>query len=231
MAKKNTRMIPLEKIIQDFNLYPRSSVNPFVVSNYLEALRAGATFPPVEVDQKFRLIDGFHRYEAHKRSHAKSIAATVIPVRNDAEFFGRAIATNARHGNQFSGYDRARMIAKAADLGIQKDHIVSLLSITIESIDSIERGFGHARGEDDSELETLIPLKNSVRHLAGRTLSRRQLNAHQHIGGQQQTFYVNQVLLFLEGNLLDHKNPALMARLYALAQALEKVNFAKYQTG
>jgi hypothetical protein len=41
----------------------------------------------------------------------------------------------------------------------------------------------------------------------------------------QQTFYINQVLLLLEGNLLDYKNEALMSRLYRLKQALGKISF------
>jgi ParB-like chromosome segregation protein Spo0J len=211
---------PLAKLVEDFTLYPRAGIAQPVIGQYHEALKAGVTFPPIQVDHKWRVIDGWHRLAAHRLFGSVTIPALQKRVRDDREFFELAVAANAAHGNRYSGYDRARVIARAEELGIDKERISNLLSVTVESIAEVEKGFA-----SDSKDERPMPLKASVRHLAGRRLTQRQAEAHEHIGGMQQTFYINQVLLLLEGNLLDYKNEALMSRLYRLKQALGKISF------
>jgi hypothetical protein len=221
--------ILVSKIVEEPTLYPRTWVNNIIVYTYLEAMKTGNQFPPLIVDQKNRLIDGLKRLSAYRKLGVEKVNCIVKHVRDDAQFFELAVAANKAHGEPYSAYDRARVVAKAEELGIDKDRIASMLSIRLDSVEEIEKRFASANDIDNGHGFGPVPLKASVRHLAGRRLTNRQRNAHEHIGGMQQTFYVNQVLLLLEGNLLDYKNPALMSRLYSLQQALEKVNFSKFQ--
>jgi hypothetical protein len=223
-SKPVEKDIPIDKLIEDFDLYPRTAVNSMLVNQYREAYRAGAKFPRIKVDQKYRIIDGFHRTNAFRLEGVLTIPAIVYRIKSDVEFFEASVSANSGHGERFSSYDRAKVIARAEELGIEKKRIASMLAITVDTIESVEKGFAN-----NGETGQPMPLKSSVRHLAGRTLTVRQNNAHVHIGGMQQSFYINQVLLLLEGNLLDYKNEAVMSRLHHLHLALEKVNFKKHQ--
>src|SRR5262245_56621185 len=195
--------VPIAKLVEDFSLYPRIGLNNTTVATYREAHRAGAKFPRILIDHKWRIIDGWHRKTVFELEGAKTIPAIQVRVRNDVHFFELAAEANAKHGTPYSGYDRNRMIARAEELGITKERISEILSVTVEKIEDVEKGWASVSAD-----QRPMPLKASVRHLAGRKLTAKQFNAHEHIGGMQQTFYVNQVLLFLEGNLLDYQNEA-----------------------
>src|SRR5580765_5022566 len=221
------RDVAVTKLVFDYTLYPRTRVNEYVVNQYRESHRAGAQFPPIVVDQKLRVNDGFHRATALMREGVAVIRAIYRKFKNDQEIFQAAVEANNAHGNQLSSWDRSRVIATAQDLGIEKEVIESMLAVTIDKIETVEKGFGFTSGANSEPGERPAPLKHSVRHLAGRKLTERQQNAHSHVGGMNQTFYINQVCLFLEGNLLDYKNEAVMSRLYHLNNLLEKVNFKK----
>jgi DNA-binding XRE family transcriptional regulator len=161
---------------------------------------------------------------AYRAAGHTTIRAIYRKVRNDAEFYELAIAANSHHGNMLTSYDRQRAIARAEELGITKDRIANLLMVRLETIEHVEKGFGST-----ADSGAPMPLKFSVRHLKGKQLSARQQKAHETVGGMNQSFYINQVILLLEGNLLDHQSAATVARLYHLKQLLDKYNFKKFE--
>ena len=65
--------LKIDDICQDNSIYPREQVSRKAIDSYIEALKAGATFPPIEVqkikdgdEEKIILLDGFHRWNAYK---------------------------------------------------------------------------------------------------------------------------------------------------------------------
>jgi ParB-like nuclease family protein len=78
---KTACTVPITQIILDEEIYPRSSVYPKRVSMFAENMRDGFKIDPVEVqihpeyDDKYRILDGAHRWHAYKE-----IGATEIPV-------------------------------------------------------------------------------------------------------------------------------------------------------
>ena len=80
MAKK-TCTVPITQIILDEDIYPREGVSPKRVSMFAENIRDGFKIDPIEVqihpgyDDKYRILDGAHRWHAYKE-----IGATEIPV-------------------------------------------------------------------------------------------------------------------------------------------------------
>jgi hypothetical protein len=61
----NIRTLPIDRLVEDYRLYPRSEGGGATVEQLREALRAGAKFPPLRVCAKtLRVIDGFHRKAA-----------------------------------------------------------------------------------------------------------------------------------------------------------------------
>jgi len=87
-------------------LYPREQVDEKTVDAYVEALEAGAEFPPIEVQHGTHFVlDGAHRLEAHRRHGAQQIAVVVVDPADPLEY---AIAANMQHGRQMSRDDKKR---------------------------------------------------------------------------------------------------------------------------
>ena len=78
---KTACTVPITQIILDEEIYPRSGVYPKRVSMFAENIRDGFKIDPIEVqihpeyDDKYRILDGAHRWHAYKE-----IGATEIPV-------------------------------------------------------------------------------------------------------------------------------------------------------
>jgi hypothetical protein len=84
------------------DLYPRSKVEPEVIRRYARDLRH---LPPIEVNQRHEIIDGFFRLEAHKAAGAATIRATVTEVASDLEHLKLACLRNSSHGLSFTEED------------------------------------------------------------------------------------------------------------------------------
>ena len=64
--------LPLEAVVYREDIYPRSRTNHHKVQEYAENLEL---MPPIEVNQHHILIDGWHRWFAHK----KEARTTIVP--------------------------------------------------------------------------------------------------------------------------------------------------------
>ena len=75
------RKIPISQIVFDTEIYPRKGVYPKRVTMFVENITDGFEIDPIEVqihpeyDDKYRILDGAHRWHAYKE-----IGATDIPV-------------------------------------------------------------------------------------------------------------------------------------------------------
>lgn len=88
------------------DLYPRIQTNPTTVQKYAEDLDV---LPPIELNQRNELIDGWHRWTAHKKNGSEKIKARITPTDSDAQVLELAIERNAVHGLQLSQEDKRDM--------------------------------------------------------------------------------------------------------------------------
>lgn len=83
---KTACTVPITQIILDEEIYPRSSVYPKRVSIFAENIRDGFKIDPIEVqihpeyDDKYRILDGAHRWHAYKEIGATKIPAHIITL-------------------------------------------------------------------------------------------------------------------------------------------------------
>ena len=93
-------------------LQRRSTINETIVAEYVEALKAGAKFPPVTVfhdGAEHWLGDGFHRFHAHRHAGLDSIAAEIrTGTQRDAVLF--SVGANAAHGLRRSNEDKRKAV-------------------------------------------------------------------------------------------------------------------------
>lgn len=88
------------------DLYPRIEHSAVTVQKYAEDL---SVLPPIEVNQRNELIDGWHRWTAHRKMDAATIKAVVIETNSDAHLLELAIERNSTHGLQLSQDDKRDM--------------------------------------------------------------------------------------------------------------------------
>lgn len=129
--------LSIEDIVYREDLYPRIRTNPETVQKYAEDL---AVLPPIEINQHNELIDGWHRWTAHRKVGAKTIEAVVTQTESDAHTLELAIERNAAHGLQLSQADKrdmARRIYNATPeraRDAKKKHLESILSVSERTV-------------------------------------------------------------------------------------------------
>ena len=105
-------MIELSKIRIDGGTQTREKLNQATVKEYIEAINAGATFPPVTLffdGSNYWLADGFHRYFATKKAGKKQIHEDITPgTQRDAVL--HSLGANTAHGLPRSNKDKQRAV-------------------------------------------------------------------------------------------------------------------------
>lgn len=117
------------------DLYPRIEHNQAKAQEYSGNLEQ---LPPIEVNQHNELIDGFHRWTAHKLKNIEEIPAIVIETSSDEHLLELAIQKNAAHGLQMSQSDKRKMAIRFYSVGDRtpdrKKYLAKLLSVTVRAI-------------------------------------------------------------------------------------------------
>jgi DNA modification methylase len=119
------------------DLYPRIEKSPVTVQKYAEDLDV---LPPIEINQNNELIDGWHRWTAHKKAEAFSIRATVTQTESDAHLLELAIERNASHGLQLSQDDKRDMARRIYGMTPEREregkkaHLAHILSVSERTV-------------------------------------------------------------------------------------------------
>lgn len=88
------------------DLYPRITGDRDTVEKYTENIEV---LPPIEINQHSELIDGWHRWTAHKAALADTIPVKITQTKSDAHLLELAIDRNSKHGLQLSPEDKKKM--------------------------------------------------------------------------------------------------------------------------
>ena len=98
-----TKTMPVADVHYEADLYPRFEPRDSVVRQYAEQIDA---LPPIEVNQNDILIDGWHRWTAHKLAERETIKVRVVETETKAELLALAVERNAKHGIQLTGDEK-----------------------------------------------------------------------------------------------------------------------------
>jgi hypothetical protein len=119
------------------DLYPRLEHNQSKAQEYSVNIE---NLPPIELNQHNELIDGFHRWTAHKLAEVDEIEAVVTETNSDNHFLELAIERNNSHGLQMSQTDKKKVAVRlygAADFeerGALKERLPKLLSVSTATL-------------------------------------------------------------------------------------------------
>lgn len=110
--------IKVSDVVYREDLYPRIETSATTVQKYAEDL---SVLPPIEVNQRNELIDGWHRWTAHKKNEVEDIEAIITETDSDMHLLELAIERNASHGLQLSQSDKKDMAFKIYNATAEKD--------------------------------------------------------------------------------------------------------------
>lgn len=132
--------IAVSDVVFRGDLYPRIETSAVTVQKYAEDL---SVLPDVEVNQRNELIDGWHRWTAHKKAGADRIRVKVTQTTSDAHLLELAIERNATHGLQLSQADKKKMavriynaIADRKERMKAKERLAKTLAVSTKLLDS-----------------------------------------------------------------------------------------------
>lgn len=206
------------ELIVDFSLYPRASIDSHHVGEMRKALDAGTVFPPIVIDKKSkRIIDGVHRSRMYAAAFGKDHPVEVVEknYKSEAEMFLDAARYNAAHGLKMDTHDKAHCIVRAMALGIADGMIADAMHVPTSYVQELRVG-RMATGSAG----IMVPLKRTMKHLAGSNLTEAQQSANTKMSGMQQVFYVNQVITLFESGSLNMADTSLLERLSVLGELI-----------
>lgn len=127
----DTVMLAVDDIDFVPELYPRVREDDSAIERYRAALDK---LPPIVVARGRVLVDGFHRWQAHRYEGSQQIEAVDLGELTETEIVKESIRRNASHGRQLETSDKRRMADRLYRQGTtDHEEIAELLSITVET--------------------------------------------------------------------------------------------------
>lgn len=226
--------ISAAELVEDYDIYPRTSVISAHVTQIADAMLCGREIPPILIDMKSkRIIDGYHRRRAAVRAFGDTVKIKCImreyPDKN--AMYKDAIEENARHGEGLKGECRTHALLLGKGMGIPSESLAGWFGISVEKVEmivAIKAGNVKPFTAKGKDITRKIPLKNSVRHLWGTnpTFTPAQEVAHKSGPGQSQLLLIRQLSDYIETGLIDSTNIEIKNGLQRLHDLIEGAVFA-----
>jgi hypothetical protein len=212
--------VSINSLKRDFKLYPRFQVDFITVERFKDAMKAGAIFPPIRADYKTgRIIDGFHRYQAYSDLRVDMVDVLPEQVKDDADFFMRAVEANKAHGLGYSGADQEKIVKVAKLLKLEREKISLAMAIPVQKFDDLRRIVPTLDGDG--------PIKIGTHYRA--KLHQMDRSPNKDIDRSERTsvptgylFFFNQAIKFLKSDGCDIKNKEVLYKLRELEFELSK---------
>jgi hypothetical protein len=102
-------MMPITDIVFRDDLYPRIDTSAFKVQEYSNDI---GKMPPIEINQHRILIDGWHRWTAHKKLGLEAIPTITTVTDSEVQVLELSIRRNAKHGHQLSLADKRKQTVR-----------------------------------------------------------------------------------------------------------------------
>jgi len=137
------------EIVYREDLYPRIKPDAATIQRYAENLEV---LPAIEINQHNILIDGFHRWTAHRKAEAETVRVTVTETASEAEVYALAIKRNAAHGLQMNEGDKKNAAIRlyGAGTGLSKEAIADTLSVSYRSVTGYLSDVDRQRKEEEA---------------------------------------------------------------------------------
>lgn len=229
--------VKLSELIEDFDIYPRHSVDSSYVSDLARAIQAGDQLPLVRVDKKTkRIVDGFHRTRAWRKvlGRGGEIEVDLHSYASEQELLKEAIELNAKNGRKLDQQDRSRSALLLERHGVTVKEIAVVLHTTEQRVQELinvrvvlVKPAQNASGDDG---QPPTPEKYPAKPVAypqpgdsPRELSAEQYRVMESSSGHRTAQTVTQLTRELESGLVDLSVTGLREKLWRLHDVIESV--------
>jgi len=214
------QMVKTASLVLDFDLYPRQKIDSKHLSEMIEAENAGVEFPPVIADAKSkRVTDGFHRIRKQLKVYGDDgeIPCVLKRYKSEQEMLLDAMRYNSAHGSNLTACDKAHCILLADQFDLEDAEVAAALSITEARIAELKVS-KHATTGNGKVLG--VALKGTIGHMAGKRLTKKQAAVNRKLGGMKPIFWVNQLIMLFENDLIDTTDEKLLERVKDLKKLI-----------
>jgi len=212
-------MIKIAELVEDTGIYPRISIDAQAVGYLVEAIVSGVVLPAIIVCRATRkIIDGFHRVRAFRRIFGDEAEIEVVfkDYASDKERFLDAMKYNSAHGSRLDRCDRVHCAHIAKELRIGLALVSDALHMQAKRFKELVA----ERTATAGKAAQPVALKRTIEHMGGRKLTTQQEEANRKLSGMRQSFYVNQVIILIENDLIDKEDAELLERMALLREKL-----------
>jgi len=217
--------IPLAELVEDTDLYPRHAVDAAHVQALVFALESGANLPPLVADGKSkRLTDGWHRARALRRFLGPDAAVDVelVSYKDEAAMKFDAVVRNAAHGRRLDSIDKTRSVIMLRASGFNDAKISAALNMPEKRVEKLMVRVATAPKSSSTVVPgtNKVTLKRSVGHFDGRSMTKRQAEAHAMMPGTSFLLIAKQLCVGLAEGLVDLTDDRLVAQFRELHEEL-----------
>jgi hypothetical protein len=131
-----TATLPTEAIRFVKELYPRLDPDDAAIERYRAALDR---LPPIVVAREGVLVDGYHRWQAHRREGSADVEVESLGNLTDLEIRKESLRRNSSHGRQLETKDKRKQAGEMYLLGVDESELRDLLSITASTLETYLR--------------------------------------------------------------------------------------------
>lgn len=223
MQRKKGKLIKLKvcELVKDFNLYPRGKVDTVHVRDLKRLVEDGVELPPLVIDDpSLRIVDGWHRSTVYEQLYGPEYEIECLAKHygSEAELFEDAMRYAEQCVAHLDTFDRTRCIVIGERLGLSVEQIAGALRMTVDAVGELKNERVGTMRVDSQRVP--LPLKRTIKHMAGRTLNQEQVEANEKLSGMQQVFYANQLIMLIETGMLKMDDDNLMGRLQHLGKLI-----------
>jgi hypothetical protein len=228
--------VKLADLVEDFDIYPRHSVDSSYVSDLARAIQAGDQLPLVRVDKKTkRIVDGFHRTRAWRKvlGRGGEIDVDLRTYASEQELLKEAIELNAKNGRKLDQQDRSRSALLLERHGVTVKEIAVVLHTTenrVQELINVRVVLVKPPQDKSGEGEPGAAVKHPAKPVAypepggsPRELSPEQYQVMSSSSGHRTAQTVTQLTRELESGLVDLSVSGLRQKLWRLHDVIESV--------
>ena len=148
------QLIPLDDVVLRDDLDPRlGDRDDDLIAQYSDIFDA---LPPIEINQRHELIDGWHRIRAAQQAKRTDIAYVVIETQDDDDLADKMWAANLKHGVQYTRLQRKTQGIKLHGRGLVAKDIAQRVGVSASSVYSWTKELREKeKQERDAEIERL----------------------------------------------------------------------------
>ena len=221
-VSKGDAWYDIEKLVCDESIYPRRNILSSKVNQYKDAMELGQIFPAITVETKNerptgRILDGWHRYEAHLKLNKKQIPVKLVECDTELDAVRQSYLLNVEHGLPYSSIEIKQYVKTAEELGMSIKQIADDINKPEKKVQTMIKGFGITASGNT------VALKKGLGHLNQSRITKKQEALNNKWIGQSATVYARLLNQYLEAGAMKDEDTTFIKLMDQLVNTWSRI--------